>query len=318
MVTPSQTFSHQNSIETWLSEGFFARHETFCPRYGWLKKGFDRVLEDPYIFDKPNVIELLGVGKNMVRAIRFWCMAFHIIGPADRSGQLRLSGPMQAEPLGKALLSDDGWDPFLEDPASLWLLHWKLFVPPISASTWSLAINLNLPYAFTLRDISQFLVERKDRFPSLRRYSNSSIHKDASCFIRMYASTRREASEEIECPFTDLALLGSDERSTYFFRMDEKLSLPDLIFLAACFDYAFHTQPSLRSISLNKLTYEFNSPGSAFKLSETEVGHRLEKTSPFLEGVSFTESHGTRQLQFEREPDSLFWQALSKYYGIVA
>ena len=29
--------------ERWLAEGFFARHETFCPRYGWLKKGFDEV-----------------------------------------------------------------------------------------------------------------------------------------------------------------------------------------------------------------------------------------------------------------------------------
>jgi len=26
--------------------GFFARHETFSPRYGWLKKVFDRVAGD--------------------------------------------------------------------------------------------------------------------------------------------------------------------------------------------------------------------------------------------------------------------------------
>lgn len=314
MVT-SQTFFHQNGIEAWLSEGYFARHETFCPRYGWLKKGFDGVLKNSHIFDEPDAIEQLGVGKNMVRAIRFWCMAFHIIGPAGTSSQRRLGGSMQSNPLGNALLSDEGWDPFLEDPASLWLLHWKLFTPPISAIAWSLTINLNLSHPFTLRGLSETLIERKNRFPILRRYSDSSIYKDASCFIRMYASSGREDSEEIECPFTDLKLLSTDERNTYQFRMDEKPTLPDMIFLAACFDYAFHTQPNLRSISLNKLTYEFNCPGSVFKLSETDIGHRLEKASRAMDGVSFTESHGTRQLQFENEPESLFWQALSKYYG---
>lgn len=36
-----QYLDHQkNQWEQWLGEGFFARHETFCLRYGWLKKGF--------------------------------------------------------------------------------------------------------------------------------------------------------------------------------------------------------------------------------------------------------------------------------------
>ena len=30
-----------------IAEGSFARHETFCCRYGWLKKGVDGVMEDP-------------------------------------------------------------------------------------------------------------------------------------------------------------------------------------------------------------------------------------------------------------------------------
>lgn len=105
----SSTFS---TFEKPLSEGFFARHETFCPRYGWLKKGFDAVLDDSEIFDAPDAIERLGVGKNMVRSIRFGCMAFHLIEPDAESGQRRLSGRMRVTPFGKALLSDDGWDPF--------------------------------------------------------------------------------------------------------------------------------------------------------------------------------------------------------------
>ena len=74
-----------------LSEGFIAWHETFCPRYGWLKKGYDGVRADGGILDAPDAIERLGVGKNMVRSIRFWCAAFKMIEPGDPEKR-RLSG----------------------------------------------------------------------------------------------------------------------------------------------------------------------------------------------------------------------------------
>ena len=50
----------------------FARHESFHPRYGWLKKGVDGAASDPGIFIREDAVVQLGVGKNMVRAIRFW------------------------------------------------------------------------------------------------------------------------------------------------------------------------------------------------------------------------------------------------------
>lgn len=304
-------------FEKRLAEGFFARHETFCPRYGWLKKGFDGVSEDPGIFDSPDAIERLGVGKNMVRSIRFWCMAFHLIEPNIESGPRRLGGPMRATRFGEALLSDDGWDPFLEDPASLWLLHWQLFTAPISASTWSLAINLGHMGSFTLKELTRALVERKDSYPTLTRYSDSSIDKDASCFVRMYAPPGRQVSEEIECPFTHLGLLiPGDEKQAFRFNISDKYAVPEEIFLAACFDYASKLQPGTKSLSLNRVAYDFNAPGVVFKLSETDVGYRLERASQrFGEHIRFVELYGNRQLQFDQDAEDLYWQALQQYYS---
>lgn len=307
--------------ERWLAEGFFARHETFCPRYGWLKKGFDEVSSNKEpnrdVFDGPDDIERLGVGKNMVRSIRFWCVAFHLIEPDVETGPRRLGGPMRVTPFGNELLADDGWDPFLEDPASLWLLHWQLFSSPISATAWSLAINLGHVGSFTLKELDHALKERKNSYPALARYSDSSIEKDASCFIRMYAppDTRR-ISEEIECPFTDLGLLApSDEKQAFRFNMADKSTLPEEIFLAACCDYAIKTQSS-KALSLNKVSYDFNAPGVVFKLSESDVGYRLEEASQkFGEDVRFVELYGQRQIQFERDPQEVYWRVLHHYYG---
>jgi hypothetical protein len=68
-------------------------------------------------------------------------------------------------------------------------------------------------------------------------------------------------------------------------------------------------------LSLNRASYEFNSPGVVFKLSETDVGYRLEEVSHrFSENVRFVELYGSRQLQFERDPAEIYWDVLQHYY----
>ncbi|HEY9663495.1 MAG TPA: DUF4007 family protein, partial [Allocoleopsis sp.] len=57
----------------------FARHETFHPRFGWLKKGFNHASKDPEVFLREDSPIRLGVGKNMVRSIRYWCSAFKLL-----------------------------------------------------------------------------------------------------------------------------------------------------------------------------------------------------------------------------------------------
>jgi len=300
-----------------IAEGSFARHETFCCRYGWLKKGVDGVMEDPELFDRPDAVERLGVGKNMVKSMRFWCVAFHAVEPVDASAASRLSGPMRVTPLGRSLLADDGWDPYLEDPASLWLLHWSLFAPPVVAAAWPLAFNRVRPGSFTAGDLARILDEGRARIPALARYSSSSVARDASCLVRTYAPVSPASGPgEIECPFTRLGLLvPAEEKGAFRFNPDDKEGLPDEIFLAACLDYARRVRPGLRTLSLSALLYEPCSPGMAFKLPETDAGHRLERCARGLSGASFLEIHGSWQLQFDAPPEVLFREVLEGYYA---
>lgn len=310
--------------------GFFARHETFCPRYGWIKKGFNAVAHDPYVFDAQDDIERLGVGKNMVRSIRFWCLAFHVIEPAEAEAPRRLGGPMRPTAFGRALLSEDGWDPYLEDPASLWLLHWQLFSPPITAASWPLIFNLPYTGNFGVNELIDALRERLAGHPGAKRCSDSSLAKDVSCVVRMYAPAQsRTQADEIECPFTHLGLLLTTEgRQTYRFAMGDKRSLPEEVFLAACCDYVTKnsegngpasgavSDKGVRSLSLNKAAFGHNSPGVVFKLSETDIGYRLEKIAlRFSDDVHFSEIYGSRQLQFLRPPREVFRKVLDHYYG---
>ena len=302
--------------------GFFARHETFTPRYGWLKKGYDGVARltssggDAGIFDRKDAIEILGVGKNMVRSIRFWCLAFHLIAPEQNPEAPRVSGPMRSTSLGDALLAENGWDPYLEDPASLWLLHWQLFVPPVVAPAWSIGVNQSFPGGFSSKDLTRKIIDYTADIPEFSRLSPSSFEKDASCFIRMYGPPGVGKSEEIECPFTHLGFLtAAENKGHYRFQMGEKPDLPDAVFLSACFDFARHHGSGTKTLSLGSIAYEWNSPGRVFQLSETDIGNRLERAAAHVDGVVFTESYGNRQLQFETDPGLLSETALSGYYA---
>ncbi len=96
-------------------------HETFPCRYAWLPKAYRAVMDSAQAFvDEERAMVRLGVGKNMVRAIRFWVQATGVARPS-------LKGGLCITEFGRALLSPkDGLDPFLEDRRTLWLLHWKL------------------------------------------------------------------------------------------------------------------------------------------------------------------------------------------------
>ena len=97
----------------------FSGHETFPCRYTWLPKAFLALDSDPKAFtDEEKAMVTLGVGKNMVRAIRFWAQAADIAEPVNGGGYALTD-------FGRALLSHDGFDPFLEDIRTLWLIHWK-------------------------------------------------------------------------------------------------------------------------------------------------------------------------------------------------
>ena len=61
----------------------------------------------------------LGVGKNMVRAIRFWADAAEVAIQDKHESGLTISE------FGKTIFGPHGHDEFLEDIRTLWLIHWK-------------------------------------------------------------------------------------------------------------------------------------------------------------------------------------------------
>src|SRR5437867_3436331 len=92
----------------------FSGHETFVLRYGWLKKAFDAAQDNPSVFNAEDAVVQLGVGKNMVRSIRYWALACGVLQEEPKSRGLRLL----PTDLGRFLFGWSGQDPYLEDTNS--------------------------------------------------------------------------------------------------------------------------------------------------------------------------------------------------------
>lgn len=281
----------------------FARHETFHPRFGWLKKGFDRASQDSSVFLREDATVRLGVGKNMVRSMRYWCEAFKLLDS---------DSPTE---FGQELLSSDGWDPYLEDPASLWLLHWQLLQPTCLATAWYFAFNYFHRLEFKIDDLLGDLKDYAGRLSG--RAAESSLQKDISCLLRMYArigSKKNTAEDSLDCPFSELGLIHQALDGRYQFRVGRKHNLPAEIVVYAGLIYAARVSLTARTIPVAKLLYDPCSPGMIFKLDESAICEAIERTSKKKEALQLTDTAGKLQFAFDGHPEQLALQVLSSYY----
>lgn len=283
----------------------FARHETFHPRWSWIKKGFDAVEEDPGIFVREDAPVRLGVGKNMVSSIRYWCNAFKVLFEDNPSE------------FGLSLLGNNGWDPFLEDPATLWLLHWNLLKPTCNATVWYLTFNLFRQTEFSQQELLNAVYDYRDTIAP--RIVDSSVKKDVNCILRMYVEQtipKGGVSEDsLNCPFAELGIMhtAGDSRH-YTFRIGAKNNLPAEIIVVACLEYAALVGREQRTISVSRLVYDIGSPGMVFKLSETAVCDAIEQVAKNFNSVSLSDSAGLIQFFYTEEPSQAALDILNKYY----
>lgn len=297
----------------------FARHETFHPRFGWLRKAVTESARAGGVFTDNEATVKLGVGKNMVNAIRYWGLAFKILEQKENPGRPRVPWTIPSA-FGMKLLGDDGWDPYLEDAASLWLLHWKLLSPKCQAPVWWVAFNDFTAIQFSESQLTTHVLELAAAagWPTV---VEASVKKDVDCLIRTYTVRRhgRQSLDDIlDCPFRELGLIESatgEEGRRWRFVVGEKPGLPDEIVAHAALDYAAVSSDGATSISIARLAHDPGSPGAAFRLNETALFDSLSRAANSSESLRVAEPGGLRQLLFNGDPAVIADCILTGYYA---
>lgn len=281
---------------------YFAKHETFHMRDGWLYKGLKAVTDDPRIFLRRDAPERLGLGKNMVRALRFWVQATELTVEefSDRKRVQTLT------PFGNYVLA---CDPYQELDGTLWLLHHHLMCSRELATTWYWFFNHYIPMNFTYRDFE----ERLDQWINTqaedgKKVAKSSLRKDFDCLVRTYLPSQKDVSPEdlMESPLASLGLLSTfterDERDkrVRVYRLETGLpqNIPPLVLLYVLLNRQEIERPDASQVNLHMVLNEPMNVGRTFSigmLALEELLMRLEDDYPKLH-VQLIRTGGLDQL----------------------
>lgn len=298
----------------------FSGHETFSLRYAWLPKAFRAIEKKSTIFlDEDEAMVSLGVGKNMMRSIRFWVQA---------AGVAR-AVPGRSEPteFGRLLFTE--LDPFLEDRRTLWLIHWKLssnIDDPLFA--WEYLLNRWPLPEFNRTEALRAFEQEAGRLN--RRLSAVTLAQHFDTFLHTYFPTRSRKGvvmeDNLDSPLVELELIqkigervsgDTGRREPVFaFRREAKPDITSDLFIYCLFDFWNTRHANEKTLTFREVTVAHGSPGQVFKLPEWEVRERLETIGvDSNERISYRDSASEQKLTRMFEGIVPERELLSRIYG---
>ena len=278
----------------------FSGHESFPCKSLWLKKGYDFVVAGND-FNSPEAVIGLGVGKNMVASIRFWLKAFGITGNDEITW------------LGNYLFDDSkGKDKYLEDIATLWLLHFNLVFSEE-------ATLYNMFFCGVQRERTHFEREQVLTYVKMRMveankmtlFNANTVKKDIGVLLQNYTLPRKaQSNEDFSSLLIDLDLIRqSSEGKGYYFNVDGKRKVTKEIFLYGLLK--LKEQEGDNSIPFDSIQERV---GLVFCMQDFETVEMLKQlANDYSQYFAYSDVAGIKQIQFIKELDVK--QVLDDYYG---
>lgn len=259
----------------------FRAHDTFFIRKGWISKGMRYVQGNPDVFisKKENPMDVLGIGANMVKALRYWLQAIGLT-EEPKSGKRYQTFTKFGELVYE-------YDKYVEEIGTLYLLHYKLSRNYENATSWYYFFNV-----FSLSDFSKedFAVQIT-KFIKMQNVNSTvaprSIEDDFSCIINTYVPRYKtmpgkvSAENNIDCPLGEMGLIDiikRDKNNTIYKKATpSQATFHPWVILAVIQDNA----EGRNEISLHELLTKPKNIGKTFNLdsiSMLDILHSVENT----------------------------------------
>lgn len=277
----------------------FSGHESFVCRYGWLPKAYQAALAEPGLLkEEERAMHTLGIGRNMVKSLQFWCEATEVLTPVAGLGHR----PGQ---IGRRLLDlGSGWDPHLESLESLWLLHWRLSTGAALAA-WSEVFGDGRLVRFDRKRLIEALGHRAQG--AARPLATSTLDQHASIFLQSYYQTERSGDDTSWCPLQDLGLLRAakeeDGRVVFSTDLRAPIGLSLRVFAIALVSFVNSVGQNSSSVDFAHLLKGAKSPGVVFRLDEHRLRAFLENVAqgPLCDAMRFVDTSDTQSVVLLRD-----------------
>jgi len=278
----------------------FSGHESFPCKSLWLKKGYDFVVAGND-FNSPEAVIELGVGKNMVASIRYWLRAFGITKDDKLSS------------LADYLFNDkNGKDKYLEDIATLWLLHFNLVFSEE-------ATLYKMFFCGVQRERTHFEREQVLTYVKLRMveagkitlFNANTVKKDIGVLLQNYTLPRKaQSNEDFSSLLIDLDLIRQNaEGKGYYFNIDGKRKVTKEIFLYGLLK--LKEQEGDNTIPFDTIQERV---GMVFCMQDFETIEMLKQlANEYNQYFAYSDVAGIKQVQFTNDLE--IKQVLDNYYG---
>jgi len=280
----------------------FSGHESFYCKSLWLKKGYDFVVAGNN-FNAEDAVVHLGVGKNMVAAIRYWLRAFGLLEEDNTT------------PIADFLFDNEtGKDPYIEDLGTLWLLHYLLVKNGVASIYKLFFVDFHREKNNELtRDQLQLFLKRKffeNSYPNL--YNENTVRRDIGVLMKNYVMPKQDSpNEDFSAVLLNLNLIRQSEsdNKTLYFNIKGKSELIPEILLYAILDWEGQDKTIDYESMLDYL-------GAIFCLTPAELIDALWiLTKKYPDSLVFADDGGIKQLLFINELDKQ--EILNNYYNKI-
>ncbi len=301
----------------------FKAHQSFAIRKGWLGKGL-RALANPnnggllMPSNSKAAMDELGLGSNMVVALRYWMQTLGLIEPKEGSRNREHA----LTDLGRLIYEND---PYTEEIGTLWALHCNLASAAEDAASWYFFFNEFGMSVFSKDDFTRGLERYIFTYNDKKDISLKSLDDDFSCIVNTYVPHgrlgKRPVSPEsvIDCPLGELGLVAVESRigNTYSLRKTPPslATLPPLLVLYCVCALAQAREDLGNEIKLGELLDAPCSPGKVYNLDAVGLLTKLYE----LENDGYIRINRTAGLDVIRlcEPGMTAEDCLARYYDLI-
>lgn len=256
----------------------FRAHDTFFIRKGWLSKGMRCVKEHPDVFisREENPMDMLGIGANMVKALRYW---LQVVGLTEEPASGKRNQSFTA--LGERIYDNDK---YIEELGTLYLLQYELASRRDDATAWYFFFN-----EFTMSEFTkEAFVEALQKYIRMSENGEEcairSLNDDFSCIINTYVPRYKinpnkvSPENNIDCPLGELGLIDilNKKKKTYKKSTPSAQTINPWVALAVIVKNAGER----KEISLNELLSSPCNIGRVFNLDSIallDVLYQIEK-----------------------------------------
>ena len=237
-------------------------HESFSIREGWLTKGLYEINKNESLFSEKNATEILGIGSNMVKSLKYWLLTANLI-------EERKKCKYELSELGKLIYK---YDLYMENIFTLYMIHLNVVLNEEKALIWNIFFNYCNFKEFNKRDCTEhieYILKNEDK-----DYNEKLLLDEISILLKTYTNEEKNSNPEnnFTCPLTELNLIRKIERDRY----QRNISNMDKLNAYVVYWMILQQCKNRNSIKIEELIMEKNSTAKMLNLEKIQLNEYLE------------------------------------------